>query len=128
MASEVQSSDTQSAIEKLEEVLRKNYLRAKKLMALRNPNHGELKAISGEIDKTFEELIRAMASANLGADAIVAATDNLHEFMSRKDDWVSKRGKSSAAPDFLTRLPYLLSLMVALLIFLVLNLLGVRLF
>jgi len=45
MASDVNSSDTQSAIENLEEVLWQSYLRAEKLMALRNPNHGELKAI-----------------------------------------------------------------------------------
>jgi len=34
MASEVHSGDTQSAIEKLEEVLRQSYLRAERIMAL----------------------------------------------------------------------------------------------
>jgi len=68
-----------------------------------------------------------MASANLGTDAIDATTNNQHEFMNRKDDWVSKQGNSSAAPESVpNRLPYLLNLMAALLCFLLLNLLGAR--
>ena len=55
-------------------------------MSLRNPIQEKLKVISGKIDKTFDELIKAMASANLGSNAIVAATNNHHELKSRKED------------------------------------------
>ena len=97
MASEFHNSDTQSAIEQLEDVLRNDYLRPKKLMSLRNPSHQELKAISDKIDKTFDNLIEAMASANLSSNAIVAATNNQHEFKSRKENWVLSRSTPSAA-------------------------------
>ena len=105
MASEFHNSDTLSAIEQLEDVLRNDYLRAEKLMSLRNPSHEELKAISDKIDKTFDELIEAMASANLGSNAIVAVTNNQHEFKSRKENWVLSRSTPSTASVSLSHIP-----------------------
>ena len=105
MASEFHNSDTLSAIEQLEDVLRNDYLRAEKLMSLRNPSHEELKAISDKIDKTFDELIEAMASANLGSNAIVAVTNNQHEFKSRKENWVLSRSTPSTASVSFSHIP-----------------------
>jgi len=46
-----------------------------------------------------------MVSANLETDAIVAATNNQHEFKFRQDDWVSKQG--SATPESVSQPPTL---------------------
>ena len=74
-------------------------------MSLSNPSHEELKAISDKIDQTFDELIEAMASANLGSNAIVAATNNQLEFKSRKENWVLSRITLSTASVSLSQFP-----------------------
>ena len=100
------SEDAQSAIEQLQSVLEQNYLRAEKIMALRNPNNELLKEILTEINHDYDALIGAMASANLGSEAIVAVTQNQNEFESRKDEWFTKVKESSSAS--VSTMPHLL--------------------
>ena len=96
---------TQSAIEHLEKMLQKNYLRAQKIMSLRNPNHEELKAISDEIDETLDKLIEHIASVNLNSEAIVAVTNNQHEFKSSKENWLLSENTPSTASVSLSHSP-----------------------
>ena len=87
---------TLHAIQQLQSVLDKNYLSAEKIMSLRNPDHETLKALLNDIDTNYRELIGAMASSNVGSEAIVAVTQNQHEFKCRSDDWFSKQGQSTS--------------------------------
>ena len=87
---------TLHAIQQLQSVLDKNYLNAEKIMSLRNPDHETLKALLNDIDTNYRELIGAMASSNVGSEAIVAVTQNQHEFKCRSDDWFSKQGQSTS--------------------------------
>jgi len=66
--------DVSLAIEQLESVLKENYLNSERLMSLRHPNISTLNAILAKINEQYKELVRAMASANLESDAIVAVT------------------------------------------------------
>ena len=56
-------------------------------MALRTPNTSELKAILAKIDKSYDELVGAMAFARKDTEAIVAVTQIQHEFNLRKKEW-----------------------------------------
>ena len=87
MASETNLTDVERAINQLQGVLNENYLAAEKIMALRTPNTSELKAILVKIDKSYDELVGAMASARKDTEAIVAVTQNQHEFNLRKKEW-----------------------------------------
>ena len=89
MASETNLTDVERAINQLQGVLNENYLAAEKIMALRTPNTSELKAILAKIDKSYDELVGAMASARKDTEAIVAVTQNQHEFNLRKKEWFS---------------------------------------
>ena len=74
-------------------------------MSLRDPNHEELKAISDEIDKAFDELVEHMASVNLDSEAIVAVTNNQHEFKSSKENWLLSENTPSTASVSLSHSP-----------------------
>ena len=87
---------TLHAIQQLQSVLDKNYLSAEKIMSLRNPDHETLKALLNDIDTNYRELIGAMASSNVGSEAIVAVTQNQHEFKCRSNDWFSKQDQSTS--------------------------------
>ena len=87
---------TLPAIQQLQSVLDKNYLSAEKIMSLRNPDHETLKALLNDIDSTYRVLIEAMAFSNVGSEAIVAVTQNQHEFKCRSEDWFSKQGQSTS--------------------------------
>ena len=89
MASETNLTDVERAINQLQGVLNENYLAAEKIMALRTPNTSELKAILAKIDKSYDELVGAMASARKDTEAIVAVAQNQHEFNLRKKEWFS---------------------------------------
>ena len=65
-------------------------------MSLRNPDHETLKALLNDIDTNYRELIGAMASSNVGSEAIVAVTQNQHEFKCRSNDWFSKQDQSTS--------------------------------
>ena len=66
-------------------------------MALRTPNTSELKAILAKIDKSYDELVGAMASARKDTEAIVAVTQNQHEFNLRKKEWFSTLDNPSSS-------------------------------
>ena len=87
---------TLHAIQQLQSVLDKNYLSAEKIMSLRNPDHETLKALLNDIDTNYRDLIGAMASSNVGSEAIVAVTQNQHEFKCRSNDWFSKQDQSTS--------------------------------
>ena len=87
---------TLPAIQQLQSVLDKNYLSAEKIMSLRNPDHETLKVLLNDIDTNYRELIGAMASSNVGSEAIVAVTQNQHEFKCRSNDWFSKQDQSTS--------------------------------
>ena len=96
-------NDMQAAIEQLQSVSDQNYLRAEKIMSLRNPNSEQLKEILDTINSTYDSLIGVMASGDLGTEAIVAVTQNQNEFESRKKQWFAKRSQPSDA--FVTLMP-----------------------
>ena len=97
MASETNLTDVERAINQLQGVLNENYLAAEKIMALRTPNTSELKAILVKIDKSYDELVGAMASARKDTEAIVAVTQNQHEFNLRKKEWFSTLNNPSSS-------------------------------
>ena len=97
MASETNLTDVERAINQLQGVLNENYLAAEKIMALRTPNTSELKAILVKIDKSYDELVGAMASARKDTEAIVAVTQNQHEFNLRKKEWFSTLDNPSSS-------------------------------
>ena len=97
MASETNLTDVERAINQLQGVLNENYLAAEKIMALRTPNTSELKAILAKIDKSYDELVGAMASARKDTEAIVAVTQNQHEFNLRKKEWFSTLDNPSSS-------------------------------
>ena len=97
MASETNLTDVERAINQLQGVLNENYLAAEKIMALRTPNTRELKAILAKIDKSYDELVGAMASARKDTEAIVAVTQNQHEFNLRKKEWFSTLDNPSSS-------------------------------
>ena len=97
MASETNLTDVERAINQLQGVLNENYLAAEKIMALRTPNTSELKAILAKIDKSYDELVGAMASARQDTEAIVAVTQNQHEFNLRKKEWFSTLDNTSSS-------------------------------
>ena len=97
MASETYLTDVERAINQLQGVLNENYLAAEKIMALRTPNTSELKAILAQIDKSYDELVGAMASARKDTEAIVAVTQNQHEFNLRKKEWFSTLDNPSSS-------------------------------
>ena len=97
MASETNLTDVERAINQLQGVLNENYLAAEKIMALRTPNISELKAILAKIDKSYDELVGAMASARKDTEAIVAVTQNQHEFNLRKKEWFSTLDNPSSS-------------------------------
>ena len=97
MASETNLTDVERAINRLQGVLNENYLAAEKIMALRTPNTSELKAILAKIDKSYDELVGAMASARKDTEAIVAVTQNQHEFNLRKKEWFSTLDNPSSS-------------------------------
>ena len=97
MASETNLTDVERAINQLQGVLIENYLAAEKIMALRTPNTSELKAILAKIDKSYDELVGAMASARKDTEAIVAVTQNQHEFNLRKKEWFSTLDNPSSS-------------------------------
>ena len=97
MASETNLTDVERAINQLQGFLNENYLAAEKIMALRTPNTSELKAILAKIDKSYDELVGAMASARKDTEAIVAATQNQHEFNLRKKEWFSTLDNPSSS-------------------------------
>ena len=68
-----QSYGCRASINQLQGVLNENYLAAEKIMALPTPNTSELKAILAKIDKSYDELVGAMASARKDTEAIVAS-------------------------------------------------------
>ena len=97
MASETNLTDVERAINQLQGVLNENYIAAEKIMALRTPNTSELKAILVKIDKSYDELVGAMASARKDTEAIVAVTQNQHEFNLRKKEWFSTLDNPSSS-------------------------------
>ena len=97
MASETNLTDVERAINQSQGVLNENYLAAEKIMALRTPNTSELKAILAKIDKSYDELVGAMASARKDTEAIVAVTQNQHEFNLRKKEWFSTLDNPSSS-------------------------------
>ena len=97
MASETNLTDVEHAINQLQGVLNENYLAAEKIMALRTPNTSKLKAILAKIDKSYDELVGAMASARKDTEAIVAVTQNQHEFNLRKKEWFSTLDNPSSS-------------------------------
>ena len=97
MASETNLTDVERAINQLQGVLNENYLAAEKIMALRTPNTSELKGILDKIDKSYDELVGAMASARKDTEAIVAVTQNQHEFNLRKKEWFSTLDNPSSS-------------------------------
>ena len=97
MASETNLTDVERAINQLQGALNENYLAAEKIMALRTPNTSELKAILAKIDKSYDELVGAMASARKDTEAIVAVTQNQHEFNLRKKEWFSTLDNPSSS-------------------------------
>ena len=97
MASETNLTDVERVINQLQGVLTENYLAAEKIMALRTPNTSELKAILAKIDKSYDELVGAMASARKDTEAIVAVTQNQHEFNLRKKEWFSTLDNPSSS-------------------------------
>ena len=97
MASETNLTDVERAINQLQGVLNENYLAAEKIMALRTPNTSELKAILAKIDKSYDELVGAMASARKDTEAFVAVTQNQHEFNLRKKEWFSTLDNPSSS-------------------------------
>ena len=74
-------------------------------MSLRNLSHEELTAISDKIEKTFDELLEAMAFAYSGSNAIVASTNNQHKFKSCKENWVLSRSTPSSTSVSLSHIP-----------------------
>ena len=97
MASETNLTDVERAINQLQGVLNENYLAAEEIMASRTPNTSELKAILAKIDKSYDELLGAMASASKDTEAIVAVTQNQHEFNLRKNEWFSTLDNPSSS-------------------------------
>ena len=97
MTSETNLTDVERAINQLQGVLNENYLAAEKIMASRTPNTSELKAILVKIDKSYDELVGAMASARKDTEAIVAVTQNQHEFNLRKKEWFSTLDNPSSS-------------------------------
>ena len=97
MASETNLTDVERAINQLQGVLNENYLAAEKILALRTPNTSELKAILAKIDKSYDELVGAMASARKDTEAIVTVTQNQHEFNLRKKEWFSALDNPSSS-------------------------------
>ena len=97
MASKTNLADVERAINQLQGVLNENYLAAEKIMALRTPNTSELKAILAKIDKSYDELVGAMAFARKDTEAIVAVTQNQHEFNLRKKEWFSTLDNPSSS-------------------------------
>ena len=65
-------------------------------MSLRNLDQKTLKALLNDIDSTYRELIGTMAPSNVGSEAIVAVTQNQHEFKCRSDDWFLKQSQSTS--------------------------------
>ena len=61
MASKTTAMDVECVIKQLRSVLNKNYVAAEKLRALCTPNSSELKVILAKIDKSYDELVGAMA-------------------------------------------------------------------
>ena len=76
------------AINKLQHTLRQNYLRAKRLMALRRPNTGELSDVSEKIDQLYEQLMGAHIIAKTDNEVVAATSQNKAEFDFRKCNWL----------------------------------------
>ena len=64
-----------------------------------------------KIDKSYDELVGAMASAHKDTEAIVAVTQNQHEFNLRKKEWFSTldnpSSSTAAVPEPSTSAPVL---------------------
>jgi len=88
--SKISSDDSQNIIEQMRSSLDQYYLNAEKIMSLRNPKSTEIDTLLPKIDQTYDKLVEAMAAANLGSEAIVADTQNQHEFHTRKNERYAK--------------------------------------
>ena len=84
------NDDVESAIDRLQTVLHKNYLAAERVMALRSHNTDALKTIGDTINVTFNELLGVMSSAKAEPKAIVDLSQNKHEFDVRCSEWLAK--------------------------------------
>ena len=84
------NDNVESAIDRLQTVLHKNYLAAERVMALRSHNTDALKTIGDTINVTFNELLGVMSSAKAEPKAIVDLSQNKHEFDVRCSEWLAK--------------------------------------
>ena len=93
--SSVINDDVESAIDRLQTVLRKNYLAAERVMASRSHNADVLKVIGDTINAKFNKSLGAMSSAKVGPKAIVDLSQNKHERDVRCNKWLAEVNDSS---------------------------------
>ena len=85
--------DVENAIESLQSTLNNNYLIAKKLMLLRNP---EVKSLNESIAKVEDSYNELMTPARTIADVAT----NKREFNDRISDWFIRTGTMGSNKDF----------------------------
>ena len=91
------SDSVAKAISQLKHTLNQNYLRAEKLMALRQPNTDELNDVWSEIDQNYKELIETMTISKVDFKVVSTSFKNKSKFELRKNEFLQFNSATSSS-------------------------------